>query len=186
MNKRTFMSQLKNHLISLKKSTRQEILADIEEHFKDGELSGKTTAQVAEELGDPKQLAQQYLTTAENNEKTSIPENIGRGIFVGFGLLLLDAMIVIPIVASLFATLIGLWAIPISLFASAIALLIYPLITVFTFSIPYYIALMSSIALLGATVAISIGLFYLSKYFVKFIVGFAKMHYRIITGGIKG
>ena len=54
MNKQTFMAQLKRNLMPLKQSTRQEILADFEEHFKDGELSGKIADQVAEELGDPK------------------------------------------------------------------------------------------------------------------------------------
>ncbi|MCK5128483.1 MAG: DUF1700 domain-containing protein [Clostridiales bacterium] len=186
MNKQIFMTQLKRHLMPLNLSTRQEILADFEEHFKDGESLGKTAEQVAEELGDPKQLAQQYLTTAEKGEKTSIPENVGRGIFVGLGLLLLDAMIVIPIVASLFAVLISLWAIPLSLFVSALALFISPLLAIFSFALPYYLAIMTAIALLGLTVAMSIGLAYLSKYFIRFIVGFAKMHYNIIVGGIKG
>ena len=186
MNKQTFMSQLKRQLMPLKQSTRLEIIADFEEHFQDGAISGKTDAQVAEELGDPKDLAQEYLSTADNNEKALGAEKVGRGIFVGFGLLLLDAIIVIPIVASLFAALISLWTVPISLFASAIALLIYPLFTAFTFAIPYYLALLASIALIGLTVASAIGLYYLSKYFVKFIIGFAKMHYRIIVGGIKG
>ena len=186
MNKQAFMSQLKRNLMPLKQSARQEILADFEEHFNDGAKSGKTDAQVAKELGDPKQLAQQYLTTVQKEEKTSVPESVGRGIFVGLGLLLLDAIILIPIVASLFAVVISLWAIPISTFASAIAFLIYPLFTALTVSMPYYIALMASIALLGFTVASAIGMFYLSKYFIKFVIGFGKMHYRIIVGGIRG
>ncbi len=186
MNKQTFMSQLKRHLLPLKQSTRQEILTDFEEHFQNGSMSGKTAQQVAQELGDPKELAQQYLSSAEAGDKTSIPENVGRGIFAAFGLLLLDAMIMIPIVASLFAVVVSLWTIPISFAASSIALLIYPLFTAFTFAIPYYLTLLISISFLGLSVATAIGMFYLSKYFIKFVVSFAKMHYRIIVGGSRG
>jgi uncharacterized membrane protein len=186
MNRKEFMSQLKRALIPLRQSARQEILTDLEEHFKDGAALGKTDFEVAEELGNPKELAQQYLTSAKANEKASIPENVGRGIFVGFGLLLLDAMIVIPIAAGIFATIIGLWAVPISTFASSIALIIHPFFSVVSIGIPYYLTFLVSIALLGFTAASAIGLFYLSKYYVKLIVRLAKMHYKMIVGGSRG
>lgn len=186
MNKNTFMTKLKRNLVQLKQSTRQEILADFEEHFADGAISGKTEAQVAEELGNPKQLAEHYITTAENDDKASIPEAVGRGIFAGLGLLLLNAMIIIPIVAGLFAAVVSLWTVPISTFASAIALIVYPIFGTLPVSIPYFFTLLASIALLGFSVASAIGMYYLSKYFVKGVVAFAKMQYRVIAGGAKG
>ena len=186
MNKKEFMSQLKRALMPLRQSARQEILTDLEEHFKDGASLGKTDFEVAEELGDPKELAQQYLTSADSAEKASLPENVGRGIFVGLGLLLLDAMIVIPIAASVFAAIIGLWAVPISTFASSIALIIYPFFTGVLVTIPYYLTFMISIGLLGFAAASGIGLFYLSKYYIRFIVRLARMHYKMIVGGSRG
>jgi uncharacterized membrane protein len=186
MNKKEFMSQLKRALLPLRQSARQEILTDLEEHFKDGASLGKTDLEVSEELGNPKELAQQYLTSAKADEKASIPENVGRGIFVGFGLLLLDAMIVIPIAAGIFAAIIGLWAVPISFFASSIALIIYPFFSVVSMTIPYYLTFMVSIALMGFAAASGIGLFYLSKHYIKVIVRLAKMHYKMIVGGSRG
>ncbi len=183
MNKQTFMSQLKRHLMPLKQSARQEILADFEEHFQNGTLSGKTALQVAEELGNPRELAKQYISASETDKKSNIPEKVGKGIMIGFGLLLLDAIIMIPIIASLFAVLISLWTVPLSLAAGSIALIIYPIVTSFTFAIPYFLSLMISIALFGLSVAMVIGLLYISKYFIKIVVKYAVAHYKIIVGG---
>ena len=98
-----------------------------------------------------------------------------------FGLLLLDAIIVIPIIASLFAVLISLWAAAIAIGVSAGFLIFTPLLV--ALPLPYYLILLAAIALIGLAIAFVIGLYYLSKYFVKMVVKYAKAHYRIIVGG---
>lgn len=186
MNKQTFMLELKRQLAPLKESTRLEIIADFDEHFQNGALSGKSAEQVSEELGNPRELAQQYLQTADLTDKANVTGgNIGRGIIIGFGLLLLDAMILLPILFSLLALVISLWTIPIALLVSSLALIVYPLINL-SIGIPYYLAFMTSISLLALTIAMGIGMYYVSKYFIKLIIAFGKMHYKIIAGGSRG
>ncbi len=185
MNKQTFILQLKRELEPLKQSARQEILADFEEHFANGQAQGKTEDQVAQELGSPKELAQEYIESAEGNEKSINAGGIGRGILTAFGLLLFDAMILIPITAAFFAIVVSLWAVPLSLFASSIALVVYPLINI-AFAIPYIVSLLVAIALLALSVAMGIGMFYMSKYFIKFVAEIGKAQYRIIVGGSRG
>ena len=61
MTKAEFLQQLQNHLLPLAAADRDEILADFEEHFQAGLESGKTEAQICQELGNPYSCALQYL-----------------------------------------------------------------------------------------------------------------------------
>ena len=183
MNKQSFMTQLKRELEPLKQSSRQEILADMEEHYVNGQASGKAETQVSEELGDPKELAREYILEAQEDEKRMIAAGqIGRSVLAAIGLFLLDVMIMIPIFASLFAVVISLWTIPLSLVASSLFISILPLLN-FSFVIPYGIGILIAISLLGLAIAMSVGLIYVSKYFLKAVVSYAKAHYNIIRGG---
>jgi uncharacterized membrane protein len=185
MNKQSFINQLKSELLPLKQSAKLEIMADMEEHFANGQALGKTEEQVAEELGSPKELAAEYIQQAEENEKTSLPPgSVGRSIIMAVGLFLLDVMIMIPIIASLFAVVIALWTIPLSLAVSAVFLLFLPLLS-FVYTIPFWLCVIISISFIGLATATTIGMIYVSKYFFKMVASYAKAHYRIIKGGLK-
>lgn len=60
MNKDQFLYQLQQNLQPLDPKLIQEILADFEEHFADGLAQGLDQEQLAEELGDPAEIARQY------------------------------------------------------------------------------------------------------------------------------
>jgi uncharacterized membrane protein len=186
MNKQSYITNLKRELGPLKQSTKLEILADIEEHFQNGKASGKTEEQVAQELGSVNDLAAQYVFQAEENEKVGLsPNAIGRSVLAAIGLFLLDILIMIPIIASLFAVVISLWTIPISLLAASIGLIILPLLSFVTYVIPFWICLIIAISLTALAVAISIGLVYVTKYFFMMVASYARAHYKIIKGGLK-
>jgi uncharacterized membrane protein len=183
MKKQAFMLELRKYLSPLKESTRLEIIADFEEHFQNGKLSGKSEEQVAKELGDPRALASEYLQTASSNDKAPsvTGASVGRGIVVGIGLFLLDIMIILPILFSLLAVVLALWTLPIVFIVASIALVCNPL-----FGFPYLLSFTTSISLLALAVATGIGMYYVSKYFIKLLIAFGKMHYRIIKGGSRG
>lgn len=61
MNKNDFLRQLEESLLRLSKSDRDDILLDYEEHFRAGEEKGMTEEEVAESLGEPSAIAEQYL-----------------------------------------------------------------------------------------------------------------------------
>ena len=183
MDKQMFIKTMNRELEPLKQAARQEILADFEEHFENGKSSGKTEQQVAEELGNPRELAAQYVAEAASDEKRGIQAGkVGRSIMAAFGLLLLDVMIIIPIVASLFAVVLSLWTIPLAVGFSAGALIFLPLFGM-PLVVSYWLILVISIALLAFAVASFIGMIYLSKYFIKAVVKLAKAHYSVIVGG---
>lgn len=61
MNKNQFMYLLQQQLDSLDSAAVTEILADFEEHFANGLARGKSEDEIAVELGNPAEIAQQYL-----------------------------------------------------------------------------------------------------------------------------
>lgn len=66
MNKTEFMNKLNESLSGYGINDTREILLDFEQHFEDGAKAGLTEEQVYEKLGDPVEIAKQYMS--ENEE----------------------------------------------------------------------------------------------------------------------
>lgn len=62
MRKEEFLSELERSLDKISKEERTEILYDYEEHFTIGKENGKTEEQICLELGNPKEIANNYLS----------------------------------------------------------------------------------------------------------------------------
>ena len=61
MNKAAFMNELTKSLSEYGVSDAREILLDFEQHFEDGKAAGETEDEVCEKLGDPVEIAKQYI-----------------------------------------------------------------------------------------------------------------------------
>ncbi|MCA9487466.1 MAG: DUF1700 domain-containing protein [Nanoarchaeota archaeon] len=57
MNKKEFLHELKKNLKSIKKEDREEIIRDYEEHFAVGKKQKRKESEIAESLGNPKDIA---------------------------------------------------------------------------------------------------------------------------------
>lgn len=66
MNKQEFLKELKQNLRGFSQEEIDDILYDYEEHFSIGLSSGKTEEEIAEDLGNPKDIAQQYKKAKGN------------------------------------------------------------------------------------------------------------------------
>ncbi len=64
MKKIDFLNELYNYLSPLPKDERNEIMNDLREHFREGELAGKSEEQLCCELGSPYDCAKQYVGDA--------------------------------------------------------------------------------------------------------------------------
>jgi uncharacterized membrane protein len=180
MTKQEFMRRLDDALARLKPEERKDILADFEEHFTGGISTGKTEEEVARELGDPVALAAQY-TEGLPEPKTPIKASgVAAGALASIALLLFDAMIALPIIAAFFAVWISLWAVALSLFASALACMVAPF--VFMAYVPNALVGVGSF-MLALSVLAGIGMFYVSKWSYRGLAGYVKAHVRIIRGG---
>lgn len=69
MRKEEFLKKLGKALGDISEKERSEILYDYEEHFSIGMENGKTEEQICSELGDPVEIANNYLSD-RINEKT--------------------------------------------------------------------------------------------------------------------
>ena len=65
MNKATFMSELTRSLAEYGVNDTREIILDFEQHFEDGKAAGETEDEVCEKLGDPVEIAKQYIPEAD-------------------------------------------------------------------------------------------------------------------------
>ena len=72
MTKVNFLNELYHYIRTLPREEKREIMDDFREHFREGELAGKTEHQICMELGPPYECARQYLggDIPENTEKT--------------------------------------------------------------------------------------------------------------------
>ncbi|WP_306397517.1 DUF1700 domain-containing protein [Telluria beijingensis] len=105
MGKLEYLDALKRALMGLPPETQARTLAWYEQRFVDGSASGRPEHEVAEELGDPRQVAVTLRTSAHLSElKDKKPAtNIARTIVSGIGLLIFNLFMLIP--AAVFASL---------------------------------------------------------------------------------
>ncbi len=64
-NKSAFIDGLKDALSRYGITEQRDILLDFEQHFSDGAAAGETEAQTCEKLGDPEEIAKQYVSEGE-------------------------------------------------------------------------------------------------------------------------
>ncbi len=69
MTKIDFLNELYHYLLPLPKAEREEIMQDFREHFREGEMAGKTQEQICAELGSPLECAKQYVGDAIMEER---------------------------------------------------------------------------------------------------------------------
>lgn len=65
MNKIDFMNKLRASLSEYGVADTREILLDFEQHFEDGLAAGETEDEVCDKLGDPVEIAKQYISEAD-------------------------------------------------------------------------------------------------------------------------
>lgn len=77
MNKEEFMRQMGEALDKISEAERSDILYDYEEHFMVGKENGKTEEEICLELGNPKEIANNYLLNHvnENTQEDTKEEN---------------------------------------------------------------------------------------------------------------
>ncbi len=171
MTKKEFMTKLKR---LLPEKDRKDILLDYEEHFLTGLNEGKSEEQIADELGDPVDVAKEY-----GYVQGKAP--VGNMIFAAIGIILFDLFIGISLLSSLISIWFGLWAVVLALLVSGIAAIIGSMLTILIHPIPWYLLLFSGISLLGLTVLSGIGMIYVTKWFYKAIKWFVELHIKIFT-----
>lgn len=122
MTKDQFLSKLGSDLHKLPKAEREAILADYAEHFELGILQGRTESEIAERLGQPKELAKEILANVRISEAQSNPSfrTVMQAVLASLSLGLFNILFAllpficgVTIILSLFFTAITCFASPI-------------------------------------------------------------------------
>jgi uncharacterized membrane protein len=112
MNIKTrYMSELQHLLRKVPEQQRQEWLYDYEQHFELAALNGKSEAQAAAELGEPRMIAAELMlgyrvVEAEAKQKFS---GLSKAVFATVSLGLFNIVFVIGPYLAVAATLLALW-----------------------------------------------------------------------------
>ncbi|MBC1482094.1 DUF1700 domain-containing protein [Listeria sp. FSL L7-1485] len=135
MNKQDFLNELNQRLELLDSKERRELLSDYQEHFRNGLEEGKSEEQIVFDLGTPEEIAADILNERDikeekvENDYYYVPRknqtenrSTGRQLLIGVGLFFLDVCLIIPIIVSLWAVSISLWATVGSFFLTPILL----------------------------------------------------------------
>ncbi|MCI3134695.1 DUF1700 domain-containing protein [Phenylobacterium aquaticum] len=109
MSRQVFMSRLREGLRGLPQKAIDDIAADYEAHFAEGEAAGRSEADVAAALGDPGRLARELRAEADLKrwEEQRNPSAAANAVFAVLGLGALDVLILLPILLSVAGTLFG-------------------------------------------------------------------------------
>lgn len=187
MTKNKFIEQLTEQIKDIPEVSRNEIIADYEEHFTAGIESGKTEDDIIAKLGDPITVAKDIKSywLVKKAEKEKSPSNLLRAIFATLGLSFLNLILLIGPLLAIGITLI-------TLFGSSIVLAVGGFITLgatlIRSSIPSIdIGVNSLSAILISLGVVSFGIFffmltcYLSKGFYYLMIKYLKFNINIIT-----
>lgn len=126
MSKEEYLKLLNRYLTRVSPEERQDILAEYETHFISGKAAGKSEAEIASELGNPKEIGRE-MSAANAMEKAEGDRNAGNvtnAVLAVMGLGILNFFVVTVILASLFGILFGLVVATITLLATPLLLIV--------------------------------------------------------------
>lgn len=184
MNRELFLCRLKAMLKAQNVAEYADILYDYEEHFRSGLEAGKTEEEIANELGDPEELA---MTFAERDGAPSSPPPQKRSApsskaLTVTGLILLDLFVAFPLAAALVSLWLGMFGVSLSLVAVSSGMMVNFLPPWFPY-MPDLARIFMGIAFAGLTVLAVIGLWALVRSSSSVFKRYRAWHRKIISGG---
>ncbi|NLF37171.1 MAG: DUF1700 domain-containing protein [Clostridiaceae bacterium] len=170
MNKKEFMDIMKNSLLESGISDMEDILNEYEEHFLFKMADGFSEEEVSLKLGDPKELAKQFV-----QEAPVIKVKKKNRFFTGLGLGFLD-IFVGCIFLVLFIGVIALAAVAISSATAGVLLITKMNIASLLPVMPYKSAVMFSVGLIALAILVFITVVYGFLWFKQLLVSYSRFH----------
>lgn len=185
MTRQAFMARLREGLRGLPPSAVADIVADYENHFKEGEAAGRSEADVAAALGDPGRLARELR--AEKGlrrweEERSASAGAG-AVFAVLGLGAIDILFLLPILMGVGGAMFGVAVAVIAVFfAGGVVFAAGP----FT-GLPGgpAAAILAGIGLMAAATAVGAVLAICTIGLVNALVWYGRLHYRLLKPALE-
>ncbi len=191
MTKTKYLEELGRLLGDLPQATREDILYDYEEHFRNGLEEGKTEEAIAQALGEPKAIARHYRANyaLERAETKTTTGNLLRAVIASVSLGFFNLVFVLGPFIGLVGILMGLFAaafgITIAGMGTFLGVLLHPYLpfTVTAAAVPGINKVVIMFASLGATafgLLFLIGDCYLARLFYGLVLSYLKFNLNII------
>jgi uncharacterized membrane protein len=195
MNKQEYLRELERRLSSLSATERADILRDVEEHFREGMLRGRSEEEISRQLGSPRKFSEAFIAESRIKDINTAPSVSKKFyavlvalvaimvltpfnlIFIGIPLLLITLFFIIgwPIVLVLAITLPFVWMINIFM-SFFIGFNIFALLALFFFAIGWC----------GFVIAIGMVLSYLTVLYFRAIAAILMWNINFVKNRIRG
>lgn len=189
MTQKQFLVTLKKSMSGLPEAEKRGIVSDYEEHFTIGLQKGKSEEEIAQSLGNPKTMGKAIRIDAllQEKEEAYSVATVFRVLFASLSLGLFNIIIVIGPYLGLFAVVISLWAVALSLCLSGVAVILAMILQpIFpaTFSVVgglnIAFLIFASIGTSALGLLSLIGMWQLSRRFLDLSVKYVRFNLRII------
>ncbi len=185
MTRDEFLKRLKRGLAGAPASTIDEIMEDYDAHFAAGAEAGRTDAEIAEALGDPKRLARELKLEAgirrwkeQRNPSTAVAAIIA---FLGLGAL--DILFLLPILLGAIATVFALYVAMLALFVAGGAVLVVGPFS--SFPGGAIAALLCGVGMLSLTTAFTALLTIVTIGLINLLMWYGRLHYQVLKPAIE-
>ncbi len=184
MTRQQFLDQLRRGLAGLPPAEIDDIINDYSAHFTEGAAQGRTEADIAASLGDPRRLARELRAESRVRawEEQPTTRNFVSVLFAFIGLAALDFIVMLPLLGwlALFTAI---------TLAVGIALLVAGLVTLATLlhagafhgATQGVARFFTATAMLGFGTGIGVSTILFVKWVVGLLVKFARLHYRLLN-----
>ncbi len=176
MTREEFMFQLSNELKKYKVKDIDEIIMDFEDHFSFKLEEGKTEEEVARKMGNPSDIAKDYLNQGKTNKEKGKP-------VVKLGLIIIDFFVYLMFFI-MWLSVIVLGAFAITVLTLGVLLITTANIAGLIPSMPYLSSLIMGISSLALATVSVIGTIYLALYVIQWQRAYLRWRKNILNNNI--
>lgn len=188
MNREDYLRELVTSMKGLPEEEKKEIAADYDEHFRVGVSSGKSEADIAQELGNPRAIGRSIRIDSMLDDSGSRDTSaVVRAVFAAMSLGFFNVVLVVGPFFALVAVVVSLWAVAAAIGLSGIGLVlgvaalpIFPgQLTTWGFN-PAFV-LFAGIGFAAVGLLAGIGMYHLTKWVAMIIAKYVRINARIVS-----
>lgn len=183
MTRREFIDELNSLLAEIPDKDRLDIISDYTEHFLRGIAQGKSELEIAQWLGEPKNIAKQVLAGYHIHQAqtdTSVG-TISRAILATIGLGFINLVFVLGPFIALIGVLIALYSVAVSLLFAPLGVMFFPPIILGS-SDNRLLLLFGCMASFGLGGMLSIWLMHLTRWLYRQFLKYLQFNVKMIRG----
>jgi uncharacterized membrane protein len=185
MTRQAFIARLREGLKGLPQQTIDDIVADYETHFVDGEAAGRTEAEVAAALGDPGRLAREVRAESSLSRwrEERSPSAAAGAIIAVLGLGAIDLFFLLPILMGVAGAIFGLFIAAIALFVAGVVCFVAGPFVGLGGGVAA--ALLAGIGLMAGSASLASVLTLVTIGLVNALVWYGRLHYRLLKPALE-